>query len=130
MKSANLWMAFGGVVSLAIAVTAAGQDTPPIDCDCAGERPPLVDNLTAPFDSGLVAACTNYFSYATGEAVWLVDLGNQGSAPLGSNWATDRYSHPTWTMENLGGVFGVTLDDVGNIFCRAPVGKGACDRAR
>jgi hypothetical protein len=116
MKSANVWMAFGGVVSLAIAVTAAGQDTPPIDCDCAGERPPLVDNLTAPFDPGLVAACTNYFSYATGEAVWLVDLGNQGSAPLGSNWATDRYSHPSWTMENLGGVFGVTLDDVGNIF--------------
>jgi hypothetical protein len=109
-------MAFGGVVSLAIAVTSAGQDTPPIDCDCAGERPPLVDNLTAPFDPGLVAACTNYFSYATGEAVWLVDLGNQGSAPLGSNWATDRYSHPSWTMENLGGVFGVTLDDVGNIF--------------
>ena len=116
MKTRTFGAAVSAVLSLTLAPAALGQDIPPIDCDCAGERPPLVDNLTAPFDPGLVAACTNYFSYATGEAVWLVDLGNQGSAPLGSNWATDRYSHPSWTMENLGGVFGVTLDDVGNIF--------------
>jgi hypothetical protein len=116
MKTRTFGAAVSAVLSLTLAPAALGQDIPPIQCDCAGERPPLVDRLTAPFDPGLVAACTNYFPYDTGEAVWLVDLGNQGSAPLGSNWATDRYSHPSWTMGNLGGVFGVTLDGVGNIF--------------
>ena len=93
-----------------------GNPPGPVSCECCGGRPSLVDNLTTPFDPGLVAAATNYDAVGTDPALWLVDLGNQGAAPVGTNWNTDRYSHPAWTMANLGGIFGVTLDGAGNIF--------------
>ncbi len=93
-----------------------GGNNTPISCDCCGERPPLADSLATPFDPGLVSAVTNYQPSANSPAVYLIDLGGQGSAPLGANWATDRYSHPDWSMGKLGGVFGVTLDSTGNIF--------------
>ncbi len=89
----------------------------PATCVCCGERPELVNELAMPFDPGLVAAVTNYSADLAAPALYLVDLGNQGSAPIGSNWTTDRYAHPTWNMGNLGSIFGVTLDGVGNIFC-------------
>jgi hypothetical protein len=88
----------------------------PIACDCTGGRPPLVDNLTTPFNPGLVAAVTNTRPDPNEPAVVLFDLGNQGSAPIGSNWNAPRYAHPTWTMARLGSVLGVALDDSGNIF--------------
>lgn len=93
-----------------------GNPNGPVSCECCGGRPPLVDNLTVPFDPGLVAAATNYDAVPTDPALWLVDLGNQGAAPVGTNWNTDRYTHPAWTMANLGGIFGVTLDGTGNVF--------------
>lgn len=96
---------------------STGGGTAPDTCVCCGERPELVNNLATPFDVGLVAAVTNYSYNPSTPALYLVDLGNQGAAPAGSNWATDRYSHPSWTMGNLGGIFGVTLDGVGNIYC-------------
>ena len=107
---------FGGELRIACEGKPCDANPEPIECDCAGGRPPLVDNLTTPFNPGLVAVATNYVPFAAGEAVWLIDLGGQGAAPLGSNWATSRYSHPSWTMGNLGAVFGVTLDDAGNIY--------------
>jgi hypothetical protein len=88
----------------------------PTDCGCCGERPPLVATLTTPFNPGLLAATTNFQTSANLPAVYLVDLGNQGSAPLGTNWTTQRYSAPDWTMQKLGGVFGVTLDNGGNVY--------------
>jgi hypothetical protein len=93
-----------------------GNGGTPAACECCGERPPLVDSLVPPFDPGLVAAATNTRYSPGSPAVWLIDLGNQGAAPLGSNWSTDRYTHPDWTLGNLGSVFGVTLDDAGNVF--------------
>jgi hypothetical protein len=109
--------AFAGSIQIDCAgkpCDGGGHD--PIACDCTGERPPLVDNLTTPFDPGLVAAVTNTRPNANDPAVVLVDLGNQGAATPGTNWGTDLYSHPTWTMSKLGSVLGVALDDVGNIF--------------
>ena len=93
-----------------------GGSNEPVGCDRCCGRPPLVDNLPTPFDPGLVAASTNYDAFSGSPALYLVDLGGQGSAPAGSNWNTDRYSHPSWTMQNLGGIFGVTLDGVGNVY--------------
>ncbi|MDQ8160677.1 MAG: dockerin type I repeat-containing protein [Gemmatimonadota bacterium] len=63
--------------------------------------------------------------------MYLVELGGQPSAPVGSNWNTGRYSHPTWTMANLGEVFGVTLDGDGNIFVghSAIYGQGGINSA-
>ncbi|MDZ4831850.1 MAG: hypothetical protein SGJ09_16855 [Phycisphaerae bacterium] len=92
------------------------SDTGGGDCDCCGTRPPLVDALSAPFVPGLVAAATNYQFTPADPAVYLVDLGNSGSAPIGANWNTQRYSAPDWTMAKLGSVFGVTIDSTGNVF--------------
>jgi hypothetical protein len=93
-----------------------GGEPDPGDCECCGERPPIVETLTLPFNPGLLAATTNFQPDPNAPAVYVVDLGNQGSAPLGTNWATQRYSHPDWTIAKLGGVFGVTLDGAGNIY--------------
>jgi hypothetical protein len=114
----------GGPGTLTITCLEAdcGGDPDPVDCGCCGGRPPLVDQLSTPFNAGLVAATTNFQADPNGPAVYLVDLGNQGSAPLGNNWTTQRFSDPSWTMSKLGGVFGVALDDAGNVF----VGHTSC----
>ena len=96
--------------------TCDGGTGEPPSCECCGARPPLVDSLSTPFNTGLVAAVTNFQWNPTDPAVYLIDLGNQGAAPLGTNWNTQRYSAPDWTMGKLGSVFGVTLDDVGNVY--------------
>ena len=44
------------------------------------------------------------------------DLTDEASAPLGSNWAAPTWTHPDWTRTNLGTVFGVAIDGVGNAF--------------
>ena len=88
----------------------------PFNCNCCGGRPPIVDSLTTPFAPGAVAVATKENWANSDPAVYLVELGGQPSAPVGSNWNTGRYSHSTWTMANLGEVFGVTLDGDGNIF--------------
>jgi hypothetical protein len=103
-----------------------GDPTAPESCDCCVERPPLVDNPQAPFVPfvpGVVAAVTNSPFSVNDPAVYVVELGNETSAPLGANWtATQRYSHPSWTMSKLGQVFGVTMDDTGTIY----VGHTSC----
>lgn len=115
-------------------ITCLGQDcsstggggTPPTSCECCAARPPLVDNPGAPFVpfiSGIVAAATNSPFGLNDPSVYVVQLGNEGSAPLGGNWtAAQRYSHPSWTMSKLGQVFGVTITDTGTIY----VGHTSC----
>ena len=107
---------FAGSIQIDCAGQPCGGGPDPIECDCTGARPPLVNNLTMPFDPGLVSAVTQLRPDPNDPAVVLYDLGGQGAAPVGSNWNTDRYSHPSWKMANLGCVLGVALDDAGNVF--------------
>jgi hypothetical protein len=95
-----------------------GGEPPAIVCGCCGARPPLVDSISTPFNPGAVAAGTNYRVDPNDPAFYLLDLGNQGSAPIGTNtsWPTNRYADPSWSMAKLGAVFGVTISDVGDIF--------------
>ena len=97
-----------------------GDPTAPECRDCCGERPPLVDALPIPFAPGQVAAACQFEDFAAGFAVVLVDIGDQSAAPIGgppiANWNTQRYSHPDWTVANLGAVFGIAFDGAGNIF--------------
>lgn len=96
------------------------QGNPPEDCDCCGERPGIVENPGAPFTPfvpGIVAAATNSPFGLNDPVVYVVQLGNESSAPLGANWsAAQRYSHPSWTMSKLGQVFGVALAGNGTIY--------------
>lgn len=51
--------------------------------------------------------------------VEVFDISGQASAPVGSNWIAPAWgdSHATnWSKADLGTVFGVTLDDLGNIY--------------
>ena len=93
-----------------------GAHEPIICASCCGTRPPIVDTTAVGFNPGAVAAGTyNPFGAGT-PAVALFDLGNQGAAPVGMpGWNTGRYSHSSWTVGNLGSVFGVVIDDVGDV---------------
>ena len=97
-------------------------DTPsyePIVCaPCCGTRPPIVDSATVNFNPGAVSAGTNLRFASSDPAVTLFDLGDQASAPIGvlQSWNTGRFSAPSWSMSSLGTVFGVVIDDVGDIF--------------
>ena len=97
-------------------------DTPsyePIVCaPCCGTRPPIVDSATVNFNPGAVSAGTNLRFGPSDPAVTLFDLGDQASAPIGvlQSWNTGRFSAPSWSMGSLGTVFGVVIDDVGDIF--------------
>lgn len=98
--------------------TCGGGEPPAIVCGCCGTRPPLVNTISTPFNSGAVAAGTNYRTNINEPAFYLLDLGNQGTAPINTNtsWPTNRYADPSWSMANLGAVFGVTFSDVGDIY--------------
>jgi hypothetical protein len=91
--------------------------TEPIVCaPCCGGRPAIVDSSAVNFNPGAVAAGTNFRTTNSDPAVILFDLGNQGSAPIGTvtSWNTGRYSHPSWSQSNLGTLFGVVIDDDGD----------------
>ncbi|MEY4183162.1 MAG: hypothetical protein RLZZ217_1788 [Planctomycetota bacterium] len=92
-----------------------GGQQPIVCAPCCGTRPPIVDSSSVGFNWGAVAAGT-YAPFGGTPCVTLFDLGNQGAAPIGMpSWNTGRYSHPSWTPSNLGTVFGVVIDDVGDV---------------
>lgn len=112
--------AFSGSFRIECTGKPCGGGTGPAQCECAGGRPPAVDNLVPPFDPGLVAAVTLGESSPSDPALFLYDLGGTivpGSTPYAPNlWFTDRWTHPSWTNARLGHVLGVTLDNPGNIY--------------
>lgn len=103
--------------------------TPPYEC--CGRKPVFPDVPGAPEATystftGQVLAVTCYAFNVNDPAVAVVDLKNQASAPLDSNWfpgtsstSTAFYHHPSWSQANLGDVFGLTLDGGGNVFVAA-----------
>ena len=53
------------------------------------------------------------------QVVVIWNLTGEATAPLNTEWgtpSTQYYSDPRWTYTNMGEVFGVTLDNLGNIF--------------
>jgi outer membrane protein OmpA-like peptidoglycan-associated protein len=114
------------------------QPTPP--CDCCGTKPKYSDAAWAPF-TGTVAFVTQQAppsanSPLVNKVLVAWDLHVKNGMPLNSWWnpsslpATNYYSHGSWTKANLGDLFGMTLDNSGNIYVAAtsiysgPVGGG------
>ncbi len=90
-----------------------------IECaPCCGARPAIADSSALSFNPGAVAAATGYPVLGDDVVVRLLDLGNQGSAPIGTltSWSTGRWNHPDWTLAGLGTVFGVVIDGGGDVF--------------
>ena len=96
------------------------KDNTRCDCvsGCDSKTPELEDPAFAPFVGSSVVA-TQYDPLNSNRVVVCVDISGKGSAPLNMHWGTTRYSHPTWDPNNLGTVFGVTVDGNGNIYVAA-----------
>lgn len=100
---------------------AFSQIAAPFDT-CSAKRPAFLRSTT--LAAGQVAAAT-MFAEGNGplgdRSLVLWNIGNASSVPPNTDWSTyfspDRYySHSSWTWGNLGDVFGLTFDDVGNMY--------------
>ncbi len=99
-------------------ITCQGPcDQQPPANTCCGARPSFEDpQYASGFGGGPILVGTQH-RYGPAEfVVNVIDVTGQGSAPLNTNWVPPRFNHPSWTKGNLGQVFGITLDDQGNIY--------------
>lgn len=108
-------------VSLAGAQTGA-QTCDSVKVECCALKPQYGDPAFAGF-TGTIAAATFWSPNLNGPdsgVLTVVDFQNQGAAPLGNAgpWLTPFYNGPgnSWNKGNLGTVFGLTIDDQGNIY--------------
>jgi len=89
---------------------------------CCGEKPHFGDSAYTSVFTGQVAVATNWGPNSPDVVLGVVDLKNQSSAPLNTNYAPPIYHGPAsaqWTKALLGDIFGVTLDEFGNIYVTA-----------
>ncbi|HWM24194.1 MAG TPA: hypothetical protein VNP98_05175 [Chthoniobacterales bacterium] len=89
---------------------------------CCGEKPHFDDPAYMAVFTGRVAVSTYFGPASTDFVLEVVDLKDQASAPLGSNYAPPIYRGPAsspWTRGRLGEIFGVALDELGNIYVTA-----------
>ena len=89
---------------------------------CCGKKPTFSDPAYSTVFTGQVAVTTSFVPADNGFVVGIVDLKNQATAPLNVNYAPPMYHGPAaaqWTKARLGNVFGLTLDDLGNIYVTA-----------
>ena len=87
--------------------------------DCAG-RPAYTDTaFSQVFGDGQVAVQTAAPSIFGGFVVTVFDLSDVDAAPVDSWWSLDRYSDPDWTRDKLGSVYGLAVNEDGDIFVTA-----------
>ncbi|MGI8957949.1 MAG: hypothetical protein ACR2II_13700 [Chthoniobacterales bacterium] len=90
---------------------------------CCGEKPHFEDPAYASVFTGRVAVATCFADLGTDAVLVVEDLKNQATAPLNTNYAPPAYHGPlaplSWSRDKLGDIFGVTLDDTGNIYVTA-----------
>lgn len=98
---------------------------------CCGTKPPLKEikdyATTYGTFTGQIAVATQQTanvqgSNSTAVVIWDLTNENQLGVPVGNLWssssipATHMYSHPLWSTTTIGDVFGLTLDNKGNIY--------------
>jgi hypothetical protein len=86
---------------------------------CCGVKPVYTDPAYAPF-TGQVAVVTYEQIAGFNDVLRIIDLsGVTSTTPLNTKYLAPKYIHPTWTAARFGAIFGVTLDDSGNIYVAA-----------
>jgi len=87
---------------------------------CCGVKPVYNDLAYSSF-TGQVAIVTyeQVKVPLTQDVLRVIDLSGVAGAPVNTNYAAPFYVNPAWTAARLGGIFGVTLDDSGNIYVAA-----------
>lgn len=83
----------------------------------AGGFPAFQDPNYAPFLDRAVAIVThtNYDPPPNNFSLTVVDISG-APPPPNMNYLAPLYHHPSWTLTNLGKIFGITLDSAGNIY--------------
>jgi hypothetical protein len=91
----------------------------------AGGFPKFTDPAYAPFlDKKIAVVTTNAQEPPNNHVLHIVNI--DGPAPPPNlNYAAPKYRHPTWLQQNIGRVFGLTLDSDGNIYVAATTVYGA-----
>ena len=108
--------------------TTGGNEVLPGSCrlselyGSAGARPAFTDPNYANF-LGKQVAITTTSQQQTQFLLHVVDISGP-TPPPNINYAAPRYSHPSWTVANLGRIFGLTLDSFGNIYVAASAAYG------
>jgi hypothetical protein len=110
---------------------ASGLGAPPGELfpaqQCCGEKPHFEDPAYSSVFTGKVAVATCNATFPGDPVLVVEDLKNQATAPLNTNYAPPAYDGPasSWNQANLGDIFGLTLDDSGNIFVGASTAYGS-----
>jgi hypothetical protein len=129
-------------VIAALAIPAARAASAQTACDCCAKKPRIDEGIYSSFTGQVVIATKTEDNLDVpiapfpAQVVMIWDLTYQSAAPLNQWWdatnptgfpPTHPYSHPDWTVYKLGNVFGLTLDDSGNIYVAATsiMGSGA-----
>jgi len=105
------WIIAASIAAIATPILA---DVGPGECD--GERPQFSADEYQAFGGGQIAVGTQWRSNDAEGVLNVYDLTGQTTAPLGVDWPTNIYTHPEWVRSTIGEVFGVALDDQGNIY--------------
>jgi hypothetical protein len=90
-----------------------------IPTQCCGKKPVFSDPAYSSVFTGKVAVTTSFAGNGNGFVLEIIDLKNQSTAPLNTNYAPPMYHGPAgaqWTKTKFGNVFGLTLDNQGNIY--------------
>ncbi len=92
----------------------------------AGGFPAFQDPAYAPFLDRAVAIVThtNYDGPPNNFSMTIVDISGDPPPP-NMNYLAPLYHHPTWTLDNLGKIFGLTLDSDGNLYVAPTTVYGA-----
>jgi hypothetical protein len=114
-------------------IPVRAQNVPPTASTCCGKKPPGFPDLKATTTtaaqtystfSGQIAVVTGQLK--GGSSVVVVDLKNEnGGVAVDKNWdsssspPTQLYRHPDWSVTKIGDVFGLTLDNQGNVYVTA-----------
>ncbi len=83
--------------------------------DCGGKRRPRYIDSLWPAGAAVVA-CTSYGPNPSDPALQLIDLSAQSTALVGTSWSPARFENAAWSIGQLGEVYGVALDDAGDLF--------------
>jgi hypothetical protein len=111
----------------------AQKDAPPAEGACCGKKPPKFPDVpgTATTPPQVYSTFSGQIAVITGQliggtSVVVVDLKNENSGiAVDKNWdsssvpPTQTYRHPAWANTRIGDVFGLTLDDQGNVYVTA-----------
>ncbi|MEX0876343.1 MAG: GC-type dockerin domain-anchored protein [Phycisphaerales bacterium] len=95
-------------------LSCAHADVGPGECD--GTRPSFESADYQAFGGGQVAVGTQWRQDDIDGVINVYDLTGQSTAPLGVVWPVLVYTHPDWLRSRMGQLFGVALDDQGNIY--------------